>query len=124
MFGEEIVKSIIDVAARFIPDPAERQKFALEMAQLQTQADQAQNEVNKVEAANENIFISGWRPFIGWICGCAMAYHFILQPLIAFLFAICGKLITLPIFDMNTLYTVLMGMLGLGGMRTIEKLKK
>lgn len=124
MFGEEIVTKILDIGSKFIADPAERDKFALEMATLQAQSEQAQTEVNKAEATNEHIFISGWRPFIGWICGCAMAYHFILQPFIAFIFSVFNHPITLPSFDMNTLYTVLMGMLGLGGMRTLEKIKK
>lgn len=124
MFGEQIIKSVIDAAVKYIPDPAARDKFNIEILTLQSQSEQAQVEVNKVEAANDNIFVSGWRPFIGWICGSAMAYHFILQPLLAFIFAIFNHPITLPAFDMNTLYTVLMGMLGLGGMRTIEKLKR
>jgi hypothetical protein len=83
-----------------------------------------QLEVNKAEAASGSIFKGGWRPFIGWVCGAAFAYHFILQPMIVFGVAVAGVTIPdLPEFDMATLMPVLMGMLGLGGLRTVEKLQ-
>ena len=67
----------------------------------------------------------GWRPFIGWVCGFAFAYHFVLQPLIVFGVTAAGvDMPELPSFDMGSLLTVMMGMLGLGGLRSVEKLKK
>lgn len=92
--------------------------------ELQTQSDSQQIQINNIEAANNNLFISGWRPFCGWICSLALAYHAILQPFILFIFAIFGKTIQLPTFDNQTLTTVLFGLLGLTTARTIEKLKK
>jgi|TARA_E500000318_G_scaffold53230_1_gene49554 hypothetical protein len=83
----------------------------------------AQIEVNKTEAAHRNVFVSGWRPFVGWTCGAAFAYHFVLQPVFIFVLAAYGVSIELPSFDMGALMTVLTGMLGLGGLRTFEKLK-
>ncbi len=96
-----------------------------ELAQLAADTDLAKGQlaINQVEASNENIFVSGWRPAIGWVCGTAFAYHFVLQPLLAFLMAAAGHPVTLPVFQMGELSTVLMGMLGLGGLRTIEKVK-
>lgn len=82
-----------------------------------------QVEINKEEARHSNIFVSGWRPFVGWVCGAAFAYHFILQPFLIFLFAISGAPIQTPVFDMEALFTVLFGLLGLGGLRTFEKTK-
>jgi hypothetical protein len=79
-------------------------------------------EINKVEAANANLFVAGWRPFIGWTCGVALLYHFILQPFVAFVIANTGHTVVLPTFDIDSLYTILMGMLGLGAMRTAEKI--
>lgn len=77
-----------------------------------------QAEINKVEAQNRSMFVSGWRPFIGWICGFAFGFHYIVMPLLLAYTDIK------PIeFDTNSLFTVLMGMLGLGGLRTYEKLK-
>ncbi len=81
-----------------------------------------QAEINIEDARSGDKFQSRWRPFIGWTCGAAFAYHFILQPLLIFIFTLSGVVVPeLPQFDMNTLFTVLMGMLGLGAMRTYEK---
>lgn len=95
-----------------------------EKAELIVEINKAQLEVNKVEAGHTSRFVSGWRPFTGWICATAMAYHYILQPLLTFILYSFGNEVTLPSFDMTTLTTVLLGMLGLGGMRSFEKVKK
>jgi hypothetical protein len=84
----------------------------------------AQLEVNKVEAGSTNLFVSGWRPFIGWTCGVALCYHFVLQPFLAFLLSSFGYQMDLPVFNMETLTTILMGMLGMSGLRSYEKVKK
>ncbi len=78
-----------------------------------------QNEVNKIEAQHRSIFVAGWRPFIGWVCGLALLYNFILRDIIAWI----SPNIMPPALQMEHLLTVLMGMLGLGGLRTYEKLK-
>ena len=130
-----LVPAISKLLDKIIPDPQARETAKLELLkaenaqsllemQLMLQADQNQTQINQVEAASSNLFVSGWRPFIGWVCGAAFAYHFIVQPLLAFIIANSGGTVTLPEFDMEELSTVLMGMLGLGGMRTIEKIKK
>jgi len=77
-----------------------------------------QAEINKIEAQHRSLFVSGWRPFIGWICGFAFAFHYIVMPLLQ-----SYTDIEIVEFDTNSLFTVLMGMLGLGGLRTYEKLK-
>ena len=77
-----------------------------------------QAEINKVEAQSRHWFVSAWRPFIGWICGFAFGFHYIVMPLL-----IAYTDIKPVEFDTNSLFTVLMGMLGLGGLRTFEKLK-
>ena len=84
----------------------------------------AQIEVNKEEAKSRSWWIAGWRPATGWICALAMGYHFIIQPFLIFFLALFGMKIDLPSFDMDTLMTVLLGMLGLGGLRSFEKHKK
>lgn len=102
-------------------------KFTLdkqEKAELIAEINKAQLEVNKVEAGHTSIFVAGWRPFTGWVCSIALAYHFILQPLLTFVMYANGIEIVLPVFDMGTLTTVLLGMLGLGGMRSFEKIQK
>ena len=70
------------------------------------------------------MFVAGWRPFVGWTCGVALAWHFVGQPLAVFVIAIAGvETPPLPVFEMESLLTVLLGMLGLGGLRTFEKTK-
>lgn len=120
---------------RFIPDPEQKAKAILELKKeenqqalqemtLELQAMQAQTNINQEEAKSSSVFVAGWRPFIGWVCGVAFAYHFVLQPLLAFVIANLGTgQVDLPNFDMDALFTVLLGMLGLGGMRSFEKFK-
>jgi hypothetical protein len=83
----------------------------------------AQLEVNKTEAANADPFTSRWRPFIGWVCGTGLAYQFLVAPLLTFLAAIYGSNVVAPELAMGDLITILLGMLGLGGLRTTEKIK-
>lgn len=124
MFGiDDAIAAGLKVLDKFIPDPAAKaQAEAALRADLQ-KWDAAQNVTNQVEASHRTVFVAGWRPFIGWVCGMAFAYHFVLQPLLVFLLAIYGANVKLPEFDMSVLTTVLMGILGLGGLRTYEKLK-
>lgn len=78
-----------------------------------------QAEINKMEAQHRTVFVAGWRPFIGWVCGFALAYNFVLRDLLIWYL---GPETAPPALQMEHLMTVLLGMLGLGGMRTFEKL--
>jgi hypothetical protein len=107
------------------PDP--KDQASAEAMLIKTQMDaalaqaQQQIDINKIEAASTNVFVSGWRPFVGWVCGSAFALHFLFIPLLNWLAELFGHgAIAIP-FDMATLSTVLMGMLGLGTMRSVEK---
>lgn len=84
---------------------------------------QGQLAINQAEASNSSVFVAGWRPFIGWVCGAAFAYKFVLAPALAFGMTAAGHPITLPVLDFTEMSTVLLGMLGIGGLRTIEKIK-
>ena len=81
----------------------------------------AQMDINKVEAASSSTFVAGWRPFIGWVCGTGLAVQFLIGPLATWIADLVGKHIVFPTLDMGTLLTLLLGMLGLGGMRSWEK---
>jgi hypothetical protein len=123
-----LIGPIAALLDKVIPDAGERAKLAHEIATMaERQAHEialAQIEVNKEEAKSDNLFKSGWRPFIGWVCGAAFAYHFVGQPVIIFVLAYFGlPAPDLPEFDMMSLMTVLGGLLGLGGLRTFEKYK-
>jgi hypothetical protein len=116
-----------DVLDRFFPDKEKAEQAKREIESQLTEhlanIDLAQLEVNKAEAKSRNVFIAGWRPFIGWTCGLALCWTYILQPMAQFVLAQTGHLIDLPGLDMSTMMPVLLGMLGLGGLRTWEKHK-
>jgi len=119
------VTSILD---KVIQDKDQKAKLAHEIATMSdTHAQQAllsQLEINKAEAASGSLFKGGWRPFVGWVCGIAFAYHFVIQPLLVFVLTVLGlELPELPEFDMSTLLTTLGGLLGIGGLRSYEKTK-
>lgn len=119
---------------KIFPDPAQAAQAKLEMFKLQqagelkvleaeTALAQGQLEINKVEAASDNIFKSGWRPAVGWISVFGLAYQFVFLPFGTFFLELYEVPAKLPAMDLNTLMTLLFGLLGLGGYRTIEKLK-
>ena len=123
-----LVGPATDLLDKFIEDKDQKAKLAHDLATMADKHAQeislAQISVNKEEAASGSLFKGGWRPFVGWVCGVAFCYHFILQPLVIFIVAIAGVDIPdLPEFQMNTLLTVLGGLLGIGGLRTYEKQK-
>ena len=113
---------------KFVEDKDQKAKLAHELAtmadRLAHEQNLAQIQVNREEASSGSLFKGGWRPFVGWICGIAFFYHFVCQPVIIFIVAMSGVDIPdLPKFEMNTLLTVLGGLLGIGGLRTYEKQK-
>lgn len=113
--------------SRIWPDPAARASAEAQLIKAQMDAAlagvQQQIDINKIEAANSNVYVAGWRPGIGWACGAAFALHFVVLPVLGWLAVLFGHdPIVIP-FDMDTLMTVLMGMLGLGGLRTFEKVR-
>jgi hypothetical protein len=84
----------------------------------------AQIEVNKEEAKHRSLFVSGWRPAVGWTCTLALLSNFILIPMTNFILVLANSDIAIPLIDVSTMMPVLMGMLGLGTMRTVEKINK
>ena len=116
-----------DVLDRFFSNKEEKERAEREIAAKLTEhlakIDLAQLEVNKAEAASRNIFVAGWRPFVGWTCGMALAYTYVVQPILVFGLAHYGYWVDLPPLDMSTMMPVLLGMLGLGGLRSFEKYK-
>lgn len=110
-------------AAALLELRKEENAQALQEMQIELQTNKMQADINLEEAKHSSLFVSGARPFIMWICGVAFGYHFIIQPMIAFIMASNGHKVDLPSFDMDALNTVLLGMLGLGGMRSFDKMK-
>ena len=116
-----------DVLDRFFPNKEERAKAEREIEAKLTahlaSIDLAQLEVNKQEASHRSLLVAGWRPFVGWTCGLALFYTYLVQPMARFGLAQTGHLIQLPPVDLSAMMPVLLGMLGLGGLRSFEKYK-
>jgi len=113
---------------KFIEDKDQKNALAHEIATMSERHAQelakGQLEVNKVEAGHSSLFVSGWRPFIGWTCGLGMFGNFITIPFSNFVLALAGIDIVIPLVPLETMMPVLMGMLGLGAMRSFEKTRK
>jgi len=121
---DKLIQPISKILDKFVADKDLKAKLQHELDTEIHKANLAQIDVNKAEASHKSLFVAGWRPFVGWVCAGALAYHFILQPILVFAISVYGVSITLPEFDMGSLMTILMGMLGLGGLRTLEKVQK
>lgn len=124
---------VLPFLEKIIPDPKARAAAQQEVLRLQQEGElhvmdnalkaaQGQLDVNKQEAASASTFVSGWRPYIGWVCGTALGYQFLVHPLLCWLSAAQGWPVP-PRLDIDTLLTLLTGMLGLAGLRTGEKFK-
>jgi len=124
---QQLIGPVSGLLDKFIVDKDKKNAIAFElstMAEKHAQAlAKAQLEVNKTEAAHKNLFVAGWRPAVGWVCVLGMASNFMVIPLANFALALVESTVVVPILDLTQMMPVLMGMLGLGAMRTVEKAK-
>ena len=122
-----LIGPVTGLLDKFIQDKDQKAALAHDIATLASkQAHEqilAQLEVNKAEAASQSLFVAGWRPAVGWICALGMFSNFLLFPLVNFLSNISGHDVVIPLIDLTTMMPVLLGMLGLGGLRTVEKIQ-
>ena len=128
MIGENVVAEVIGkVIDRVWPDESKKAEALLEFEKFRQSGElqqiMGQLEVNRTEAAHPDRFVAGWRPFIGWVCGLSLAWHYVGSGLLVWLLALAGKPTIMPTVDLGDLIVILMGMLGLGGLRTAEKVK-
>jgi Holin of 3TMs, for gene-transfer release len=115
--GLDLAKTVVD---KIWPDRSEEERAKLAAA---LQLVQGQLDINRTEAASPSVFVAGWRPAIGWVCGGAFAWNWIGLPVANFAAAWLGHSISLSPADMSEMMPVLMGMLGLGALRSFEKVK-
>lgn len=124
---DTIFSTISTVLDRVIPDKNAREKAKEELERAINDQDfqiaLEQIKVNAIEAQSESFFKSGWRPSVGWICSIAFGLHFVILPLFNYFIMLCGQQPILVPFQMDTLLTVLLGLLGMGTLRTVEKMK-
>jgi len=124
---DTVLSGIFGIINRIVPDKNQAAKIQAEIEMYKLTSDfqnaMAQIKVNEAEGTHASVFVSGWRPFIGWVCGCSFAWHVILVPVIVFISSMAKHPIPLPTFDVMLLMNVLFGMLGLGGFRTYEKVQ-
>lgn len=134
MVGDLIAGVVGKIIDRAWPDPTQKAQAAIALEELrqagefkaidaELERSRQQTEVNRVEAASSDPFTSRWRPFIGWVCGTALAWHYIGRPLADWALLLSGANTPIPQVEMGDLFVVLLGLLGLGGMRTAEKIK-
>lgn len=118
------VGAVADLASNVInkiwPDKSEEEKQQLAAAVMVVQG---QIDINKAEAGSSSVFVAGWRPFIGWVCGSACAWNWIGLPIAKAGLVLAGYKLDVSPADLTEMLPVLMGMLGLGAMRTAEKFK-
>ena len=126
-FIGKAIEGVISIIDKVVPDKAAAAKAKAEIESMAMKGELdlmlAQIHTNMKEAESESIFVAGWRPFIGWTCGLAFCWAFLIQPFVLFIAAWNKVEIgELPQADISTMMPVLMGLLGLGGLRTYEKI--
>lgn len=124
-----LIGPLLDKALDLIPNENERsrakEKLEGDILSMVARADSEQAKINQVEAAHKSIFVAGWRPFIGWVCGISIAWSFLVYPIMDWALVVLDTQVReLPKLDTDQLYQLVLAMLGMGGLRTFEKIKK
>ena len=124
---QALIGPVTGLLDKFIEDKDKKNAIAHELATMAERHAQelakGQLEVNKTEAAHKNLFVAGWRPAVGWVCCLGMASNFLVIPMANFALALSDSTIIIPLIELSEMMPVLLGMLGLGAMRTVEKAK-
>ncbi len=123
----ELIGPVTGLISEFVEDKDKSKALAHKIATMAekhaNELAKAQIEVNKIEAASSSLWVSGWRPAVGWVCVLGMCGNFMVIPFSNFVLALLDIDVSIPLVELDTMMPVLMGMLGLGAMRTFEKTK-
>ncbi len=124
-FVDSVLELIREPLDRLIPDTNARRELEHELKLKALESGLGQIDINRLEARHASLWVSGWRPFIGWVCGVALFWHFVGVDLVRWVQAVWFPAAPPPpaLSGTEALVTVLLSMLGLGGLRTVEKLK-
>jgi hypothetical protein len=124
---DSVITIVGSVLEKVVPDTNKRKEAQEQLQSLLAGQDFQlaieQIKVNAIEAQSDSFFKSGWRPSVGWVCSIAFGLHFVIFPILNWFLMLCGQLPILVPFQMDTLLTVLLGLLGMGTLRTFEKIK-
>ncbi len=118
----DAVSAVGNVVDQLFTSDDERAQAALLMEKLRQQPQILQAEINRIEASHRSLFVAGWRPFIGWVCGLGFLWAFILHPLFLWLVAVRGMAITPPEIMTDNMMELVLALLGLGTLRSVEKM--
>jgi hypothetical protein len=122
---DQLIGPITGLLDKFIEDKDQKARLAHDLATMAQKHAQelakAQLDVNKTEAAHKSMFVAGWRPAVGWVCCIGLGSNYLFIPMANFVLVVSGSDITVPALDLSEMMPVLMGMLGLGVMRSYEK---
>jgi hypothetical protein len=123
LLGGDLVKSVGGIIDSLHTSQEEKDNAKIKLQALENELKTKQIDVNKVEAGHRSIFVAGWRPFLGWVSGISVAFVYLFQPFIVMVLKIFGSDIELPTLDLSQLMPLILGMLGLGGLRSFEKVR-
>jgi hypothetical protein len=118
-----LVGSVGKIVDELHTSDEEKAQAKIKLQELDNQLKTKQMDINKVEAGHRSIFVAGWRPALGWISALSVGYVYLFQPFIVMVLKIAGSDIELPTLDLSQLMPLILGMLGLGGLRSFEKAK-
>ena len=123
IFGGDTLKTVGTVIDDLHFSGEEKEKLKLQMKEIDAKLKEKQLDINKVEAGHRSIFVSGWRPFLGWISGLSIGYVYLFQPILDMILQMFGVEVNWVVLDLGQLMPLILGMLGLGGLRSFEKAK-
>tara|TARA_R100000278_G_scaffold122193_1_gene107754 strand:+ start:1060 stop:1455 length:396 start_codon:yes stop_codon:yes gene_type:complete len=123
IFGGDTLKTVGTVIDDLHFSGEEKEKLKLQMKEIDAKLKEKQLDINKIEAGHRSVFVSGWRPFLGWISGLSIGYVYLFQPLFDMILQMFDVRIDWVVLDLGQLMPLVLGMLGLGGLRSFEKAK-
>ena len=123
IFGGDTLKTVGTVIDDLHFSGEEKEKLKLQMKEIDAKLKEKQLDINKVEAGHKSFFVAGWRPFLGWISGLSIGYVYLFQPILDMILQMFGVEVNWVVLDLGQLMPLILGMLGLGGLRSFEKAK-
>ena len=123
IFGGDTLKTVGTVIDDLHFSGEEKEKLKLQMKEIDAKLKEKQLDINKAEAGHRSIFVSGWRPFLGWISGLSIGYVYLFQPVFDMILQMFDIKVDWVVLDLGQLMPLVLGMLGLGGLRSFEKAK-